>query len=318
LQRAYDTQTALWDRFRVNGVPAAQVLRIYSCSPTSIEEADAHHDYAVSRGRPYDTIADFANIHPYPNARNPETDGWGEQDPQGSYRYGSLGYNMQGLGEAVMQAGVAMSATENGYRYAFPYAGGQRSVPDDVGGIYVVRMALYLFAHRMPSGASIRKNFFYILWDDENAGFNVLGPAGETKPAYTALQNLIKLLADPGPSFAPGRLDYELSGSLANVETSLLQKRNGVFYLALWIGGLMWDPNGAFPINVSPQSVTVTFNSSAASVDQVFPNEGTTWMPLAMTKGQVAISVESRVVILRVVPLGVSVVGGLPGPSAAR
>ena len=318
LERAYGTQAALWDRFRVNGVPKAQALPIYACSPTSIEEAKTHHDYAVCHGRPYATIADFGNIHPYPNARNPETDGWGNRNPEGDYRYGALGYSMQGIGEALMQAGVAMSATENGYRYVFPYTGGQRSVPDDVGAIYLVRMSLHLFAHRLPSGASIRKNFLYIFWDDENAGFNVLGPDGEITLAYTALQNLINLLADPGPSFVPGPLDYELSGSLADVETVLFQKRNGVFYLALWIGKSMWAPDEAFPINVASQSVTVTFNIGVASVDRVLPNEATTWVPLPLTNDQVAISVESRVVILRVVPLSASVVSAVSGPSTGR
>jgi hypothetical protein len=283
-------------------VPAAQGLPIYACSPTSIGEADAHRIYAQGQARAYTTVADFGNIHPYPNGRHPETTGWGGQDPEGDYRYGALGYNMQGIGEAVMQAGVAMSATENGYRYVFPYAGGQRSVTDEVGGIYTSRMAMHTFGYRLPSGASNRKNFLYLLYDDENAGFGLVRSDGTVRPAYTALQNLIALLADPGQSFTPGGLDYQLSGSLNDVKTLLLQQRSSVFYLGLWLGKSVWDPDGAFAINVPNQTVTVTLPATAGAVAQNFPSDNQSWVNVPKSGNQVTIDVGAKAMLLRITP----------------
>ena len=297
---AYSVQTQLWDRFRVNGSAAAKALPIYGPSPTSIEEADAHRIYAQLQGRPYDTIADHANIHPYPNGRHPETTGWGGKDPEGAYNYGALPYNMQGIGESVMHAPIEMAATENGYRHVFPYAGGQRSVPDDVGAIYQTRMALYTFAYRLPSGSRVHRNYLYILWDDENQGFGLVRQDGTNRPEFTALSNLIFHLADPGPDFTPGGLDYQLSGSLNDVKTALFQKRDGTFYLALWIGRSLWNPDNAVAESVNPQSVTVVFPASAGAVSRNYPTDDRNWNGLPKSGNTVSVSVEAKPQLLRI------------------
>jgi hypothetical protein len=54
------------------------------------------------------------------------------------------------------------------------------------------------------------------------------------KPAYTALQNLIELLQDPGSNFEPGSLAITFSGAPRTMRHTLLQKSNGDYYLALW------------------------------------------------------------------------------------
>ena len=70
--------------------------------------------------------------------------------------------------------------------------------------------------------------------------FGLFDNDGKTmKPAGHAMANLIGLLADPGPAFQPGRLDFVVSGD--NVQTILLQKRDGEFWLALWLSSSLWD-----------------------------------------------------------------------------
>ena len=51
----------------------------------------------------------------------------------------------------------------------------------------------------------------------------------------------MQLLADPGPAFAAGNLDFSLSGDLKDVDHLLLEKRNGTFFPAIWIEELGWD-----------------------------------------------------------------------------
>ncbi len=92
------------------------------------------------------------------------------------------------------------------------------------------------------------RTFWYELLDlkpdperkDVERNFGLLRTDGVTKkPAGLALQHLVALLADPGATFAPGRLDYSLSDE--KVRHVLLQKRNGEFWLALWLPQSLWD-----------------------------------------------------------------------------
>jgi hypothetical protein len=57
---------------------------------------------------------------------------------------------------------------------------------------------------------------------------------GTEKPANKALEDLVDLLENPGPRFETSSLDYALSGDLQDIHCTLLQKRNGRFYLLLW------------------------------------------------------------------------------------
>jgi hypothetical protein len=296
-QIAYDLQVELWNTFRVNGVATAQAVPIYSCSPTSRDEADAHKAYGEAR-TPWPQLCDGGNCHPYPGGRHPETTGWGSRDPEGDYNYGALFYNMQSIGEEVGGVGRPQLAGETGYQH--PPASTQQ-VPESVGAIYVPRLYLYYYGRGLPSGANVVRTAYYALLDDDVLHFKLVNTNGTTTAAYNALRNLITLLNDPGEPFTPSFLKYEFSGSLANVYDVLLQKRDGVFYIALWLGRQLWNPDTQQPTTVDPQSVTLTFNQPVTSIDQVFPNEGTTWGALAVTNNQVALLVEPRVMLLRVV-----------------
>jgi hypothetical protein len=64
---------------------------------------------------------------------------------------------------------------------------------------------------------------------------------GSPKPQFTATKNIIALLSDPGPSFAPGQLAYTLSNASSATHRTLLQKRDGRFYLALWQTVSVWN-----------------------------------------------------------------------------
>ena len=93
------------------------------------------------------------------------------------------------------------------------------------------------------------------------------------KPGFVATKNLIALLSDRGNRFAPGVLNYSLSGNTSNVSRVLMQKRDGSYYLALWVAKPRKD--------ATPQAVTITVPTSVGSAAVAKPNDGQTWRPLA-------------------------------------
>jgi len=87
------------------------------------------------------------------------------------------------------------------------------------------------------------------------------------KPAFTAIKNLIAVLADPGAGFAAGRLAFTLTGDLTNVRTGLFQKRNGTFYLVLVQAVSVYNVYGTkADITNAPRNLTLTFPAAVSQV----------------------------------------------------
>ena len=107
----------------------------------------------------------------------------------------------------------------------------------------------------------IKRTYIYELVDvgagKGDNGYGLLHADFTPKPAFTAIKNMLGLLADPGPSFKPGGLDLKLSGGNANVQHLLLQKRDGRFYLALWVEAPCFDMNSKQWTPVPATNVTI-------------------------------------------------------------
>jgi hypothetical protein len=121
---------------------------------------------------------------------------------------------------------------------------------------YASRLCLEYF------NRGIQRAFFYELINQRQSSkqeqnFGLLRNNGSEKPAYTALKDLIALLQDPGPSFMPQTLNYRLEGSLKNIHHTLLQKRDGRFYLLLWQEAPSFNLITKVDQYVAPQSVTL-------------------------------------------------------------
>ncbi len=54
------------------------------------------------------------------------------------------------------------------------------------------------------------------------------------KPEFVATQRLLRLLADPGPTFRPDPLPLWVTGGTPDLQQTLVQKRDGRHYLLLW------------------------------------------------------------------------------------
>jgi hypothetical protein len=164
-------------------------------------------------------------------------------------------------------------------------------VSEVVNGKYIPRLLLEYFNR----GAS--RSYLYELVDEgtpssnrENS-FGLVRNNGTPKPAFTALKNLLALLADPGPGFVPGRLSYTLSGDLTAVHTTLLQKRNGTFYLALWLEVPSTDA-------LQTRSLTLSFPVAHDGAMYV-PNQQRSAVK-SFQGASVALSVADRVTVLEI------------------
>ena len=124
-----------------------------------------------------------------------------------------------------------MQSTECGYNTYLPEG---RGLPEGIQAKYLPRT----FAEFFRRG--IYRSFRYELVDQGTGGnaeqlFGMLRNDLSRKPAFNAVRDLIGLLADPGPTFATTDLDYTLEGDTKDVRQVLLQKRDGSYYLMLWL-----------------------------------------------------------------------------------
>jgi IPT/TIG domain/Putative Ig domain len=192
---------------------------------------------------------DSANLHNYLGGRNPGTSGWGGNG------YGSIDWNLALANTAW--PGKPVVTTETGYINDLSKA---NSVPEDISGKYLPRLLLEQWLH------GIHRTYIYELVDIgtqlADNGFGLLHNDFSPKPGYNAIKSLLGLLTDPGPAFPLGNLDYKLSGNVTNVHHLLLEKRDGTFYLALWIEQPGYDVNAKQPMSVAAQTVSIETTQS--------------------------------------------------------
>jgi hypothetical protein len=161
----------------------------------------------------------------------------------------------------IAGAGKPVIATETGFTTSVGATdGGYAPTPESVASVQGVR----LYFEHFRTG--ITRSFSYNLVNKgttntfEN-GFGLLKADLTPKPEFIAIKNMIALLKDPGAPFTPGSLAYSLSGGDANTRTTLLQKRDGTFYLAVWQQTPTW--NGSSTLNPADVDVTVTLPQQA-------------------------------------------------------
>ncbi len=206
---------------------------------------------------------DSANLHNYFGGRNPGTPGWGGNG------YGSIKWSL-GL-VATACPGKPVITTENGYQTNSSMAQG---IPEDVAGKYVPRV----FLEQWQQG--IKRTYMYELLDlppghsANDSMFGLLRADFSAKPSYTALSNLLHLLADPGPAFSGEDFKFTITGDTTDVHHTLFQKRNGTFYLALWVEEPAYDMNSKKAIVVPTRHVVIQTTDEVNVVAHSFGKSG--------------------------------------------
>jgi hypothetical protein len=203
---------------------------------------------------------DYANVHCYPGGKDPLT------------------HLDQELAMSKEVNGAhAILPTETGYHTATHGSTGHPGVSEAAAGKYVPRLFLEYFNHGFV------RSYLYEFADekpdpdgkDPEQSFGLIRADGSEKPAYDSLKNLIALLEDPGKAFQPAKFEYTLQGDTSNIDHTLLQKRNGRFYLILWNESSSYNTLLKTDLNVSPRSLTLDFGRSIREANVYMPSQST-------------------------------------------
>jgi len=233
---------------------------------------------------------DLGNAHAYPLGPAPAV-------PES-------GYFKEMEGAALVAAGKAIVVTETGYQTGQNKEGNQR---------------VSLFLENFNRG--IVRSFWYELINQgtdqsQESNFGLLNKDFSLKPSGLAVKNLIALLGEssynvttrqwesPNPAFKPGALDFTLSGDVASVHSTLLQKTNGRFYLCLWQEVASYNHDDKVEADIVVPAVKVSLNLAApiASAALYSPTRDAKASPLAVAGNRIALNVPDEVVIVEVTP----------------
>lgn len=197
---------------------------------------------------------DVANLHPYPAGGPPEP---------------IMRQEIADNGQIVQKPSIV--STETGYHNAINATEGQPPVDEVTVGDYLPRLLLSAFAE------GIERTYWYELVDiyaDEprtapDANFGLLRADYSPKPAFTALANLMGLMNHRGREIPARPLEFSLSEPVGRL---LLQKAEGVYLLALWREGQLFDTVARRALEQPAATVRVALSRPAAAVDMYRPS----------------------------------------------
>jgi hypothetical protein len=206
--------------------------------------------------------ANLANVHLYFGTGN---------NPGAAGGIGTLVQDAQ-----IVTPGAPTIATETGYY----------TMPGDPSGVSQIVQAKYLLDTLFDDwNDGISPTILFELVDEKpdpgnttpNDHYGLFNTDWTPKPAAIALHNLMTILADPGTGgVAPGSLGYTLAGMPSTANSTLLEKSDGTFVLALWNDVRLSGPTTQTNITVAPVAVTLTLAAPFQSITVYDPLTGTT------------------------------------------
>ena len=309
--------------------PMGQVS-IYPTLVNDMEAVEATNEYDGSGNYSWVQIITnqqavlYAEIHTQPKTQNTVVVSPSLSQPANASRLGNLdrtssvgnshayfgGYNPgnSGTGGAnnprffmnlasVNTPGEPIWITETGF-WSVPgaYWGGY-GVSEASQAIYIPRVLLEF------SNAGAARTYIYALADYTGADlFGLIRSDGTAKPAFGSLSHLISLLSDPGPAFAPVGLAYSLSGAGPNLHQALFQKRDGSFFLAVWVEALSYNFQTSQPISVPAQHVTLNLGRTVLAATSYQLDDAGNMSTTKLTQSEaIGLTVTDRVQIIKLV-----------------
>jgi hypothetical protein len=249
----------------------------------SLTEPSSFADVAKVSGS-----AAFGNLHNYFGGRNPGTPGWGDNG------YGSFGWSLGHAREAW--PGKPVWTTETGYVMDPSMSQG---IPEAVAARYTVRLLMEQYLH------GIQRTYLYELLDTEIPAQGVRDRFGlvrsdfTPKPAYLAVQSLLHLLADPGGE-AAASLDVKLLGAPGDLHHMLFSKRNGEFYLMLWVEEPSYDVDRKTDLPVKTVHLRASWTGDRDATVSRIGDDGRFSAVGAQRGASVALAVDDRVTVVRI------------------
>ncbi len=182
-------------------------------------------------------VVDLANIHAYPGAEHPETDGGG-----------SLARFVAAARPVFGDAPVI--ATENGYHTALATGSAHLPISPGLRARYLPRMLLWSYLQ------GVRRTYLYELISsfdrgdaDPESRFGLLAHDGRPTPAFAAVRNLVRLFGAPAGEIAavPADRDVTLGSPVPDLITARFARRDGATLVPIWLGLDGWDRRSRAP-----------------------------------------------------------------------
>jgi hypothetical protein len=240
------------------------------------------------------SLIDAGNLHNYFAGHHPGTGGWGDKG------YGSIDWNLALVRQ--ISGGKPIVSTETGY---WDDPSRVDTIPPDVVGTYMPRMLLEQFRK------GVRRSYIYELCDfpvvgiNGTSGYGLLTQDGSRKPAFNAVKALLSLLSDPGPAISVRTFPYMLQGATSDVRHMSFQKRDGSYYVAIWIELPMYDVNAKRIIAVPSQRITITTDGTPlVNLHQWGTGGSVTRTAIAQSSSAIVVTVTDKLTVLEFRPQG--------------
>jgi hypothetical protein len=136
---------------------------------------------------------------------------------------------------------------------------------------------------------------------DREDNWGLIKNNGTIKATFTTLKNIIALLKDPGPAFAPGKLNYTLGSALSTTHHTLLRKRTGQTYLVLWQEKSVWDNSTKKDLANADDVVTLTLGTAASSIKVFRPRTGASAIQTG-SGTSITLSIPDEALIVEITP----------------
>ena len=214
-------------------------------------------------------------------------------------------YAKQAQQAIAMYGHKPLVVTETGYHNAMNNHGSQPPISEEAGAKYIPRLFFQSF------NAGIEKTYLYEFFDEANNPdqtnqefhFGLVRYDGTQKPAFVAMRNLISILRDSssGPA-TTGTLSYQISGETQKLSHTLLQKRNGMVYLAIWQEVPSYDTKTKTDLVVQSEKESISFQKAFRHINLYDPLKSAVPIQKWNKTGKVDIEVPDHIVILELVP----------------
>ena len=184
--------------------------------------------------------------------------------------------------------------TETGYNYDVATgAAGQPGVSDAAAAKYAPRIYLEYYNH------GLTRTHIYVMYPDPDWG--LIDQDGNPRLSYYAIQNTISLLGDPGGQFTPGALSYTVTGAPSTLHHLLLQKRDGRFYLVLWLNVSSFNTFTHTDVSTA-DPITIHFATPVSKVKTYLPSQSATAQSTTNAPTSLSVNAPDQALVLEITP----------------
>lgn len=234
----------------------------------------------------------YGNVHDYKSWLNPGTPGY--------YGWGYSNYlsTPWALSMETNTAGtLPVIATETGYTNQ---TNNNNYVPQSIAAVYMPRTLLEQYRN------GIKRSYLYELISCGGEDYGLIDSGGTRKPAFGAVANLLTLLSDPGPSFTTASFPLSISGLNSNVHSMLFEKRNGTYYLAIWIELPRYSESSGYPgtaVSVTPVPLTISLGKAVQSASRYqWDTNGNANLTSLSASQTLNVTATDQLMILEIIP----------------